>query len=147
MSSDDKELLAKLEGNLKMTVFGQDDAVTQMVSAIKLARAGPRGGQKPIGSFLLAGPTGVGKTELTRELALQMGLELLRFDMSEYMEAHTVIAPDWPPPGYVGYDQGGQLTDAVRRNPHSVVLLGRGGESAPRRLQPAAAGNGPRHTH
>ena len=123
VSSDDKTLLSKLEANLKMTVFGQDAAVSQMVSAIKLARAGLRGGQKPIGSFLLAGPTGVGKTELTRQLALQMGLELLRFDMSEYMERHTVSRLIGAPPGYVGYDQGGLLTDQVTKHPHSVVLL------------------------
>ncbi len=123
VSSDDKALLGKLEGNLKMTVFGQDAAVSQMVGAIKLARAGLRGGQKPIGSFLLAGPTGVGKTELTRQLALQMGLELLRFDMSEYMERHTVSRLIGAPPGYVGFDQGGLLTDAVTKHPHSVVLL------------------------
>ena len=123
VSSDDKELLVKLEGNLKMTVFGQDEAVGKMVGAIKLARAGLRGGQKPIASFLLAGPTGVGKTELTRQLALQMGLELLRFDMSEYMERHTVSRLIGAPPGYVGFDQGGLLTDAVTKHPHSVVLL------------------------
>ena len=123
VSSDDKELLGKLEGNLKMTVFGQDEAVGKMVGAIKLARAGLRGGQKPIGSFLLAGPTGVGKTELTRQLALQMGLELLRFDMSEYMERHTVSRLIGAPPGYVGFDQGGLLTDAVAKHPHCVVLL------------------------
>lgn len=123
VSSDDKSLLGKLEGNLKMVVFGQDAAVTQMVSAIKLSRAGLRGGEKPIGCFLLAGPTGVGKTELTRQLALQMGLELLRFDMSEYMERHTVSRLIGAPPGYVGFDQGGLLTDAVTKHPHSVVLL------------------------
>ena len=123
VSSDDKTLLSKLEANLKMTVFGQDAAVSQMVSAIKLARAGLRAGQKPIGAFLLAGPTGVGKTELTRQLALQMGLELLRFDMSEYMERHTVSRLIGAPPGYVGYDQGGLLTDQVTKHPHSVVLL------------------------
>jgi ATP-dependent Clp protease ATP-binding subunit ClpA len=106
-----------------MTVFGQDAAVSQMVGAIKLARAGLRAGQKPIGSFLLAGPTGVGKTELTRQLALQMGLELLRFDMSEYMERHTVSRLIGAPPGYVGFDQGGLLTDAVTKHPHCVVLL------------------------
>ena len=123
VSSDDKTLLSKLEGNLKMTVFGQDAAVSQMVSAIKLARAGLRGGQKPIGSFLLAGPTGVGKTELTRQLALQMGLELLRFDMSEYMERHTVSRLIGAPPGYVGFDQGGLLTEAITKQPHCVLLL------------------------
>ncbi len=122
VSSDDKALLGKLESNLKMTVFGQDAAVGQMVGAIKLARAGLRGGHKPIASFLLAGPTGVGKTELTRQLALQMGLELLRFDMSEYMERHTVSRLIGAPPGYVGFDQGGLLTDAVNKHPHSVVL-------------------------
>ena len=123
VSSDDKALLGKLESNLKMTVFGQDAAVGQMVGAIKLARAGLRGGHKPIASFLLAGPTGAGKTELTRQLALQMGLELLRFDMSEYMERHTVSRLIGAPPGYVGFDQGGLLTDAVNKHPHSVVLL------------------------
>ncbi len=123
VSRDDKELLGGLEKNLKMVVFGQNAAITQLVSAIKLSRAGLRGGDKPIGCFLLAGPTGVGKTELTRQLALQMGLELLRFDMSEYMERHTVSRLIGAPPGYVGFDQGGLLTDAVAKHPHSVVLL------------------------
>ncbi len=123
VSRDDKELLGGLEKNLKMVVFGQNAAITQLVGAIKLSRAGLRGGDKPIGCFLLAGPTGVGKTELTRQLALQMGLELLRFDMSEYMERHTVSRLIGAPPGYVGFDQGGLLTDAVAKHPHSVVLL------------------------
>ena len=123
VNRDDKELLEKLEGNLSLVVFGQNKAVSQLVSSIKLARAGLRSGDKPIGSFLLAGPTGVGKTEVTKQLALQLGLELLRFDMSEYMERHTVSRLIGAPPGYVGYDQGGLLTDAVTKHPHSVVLL------------------------
>ena len=123
VTSDDKELLEKLEPNLQMVVFGQNNAISQLVSSIKLARAGLRSGDKPIGSFLLAGPTGVGKTEVTKQLALQMGLELIRFDMSEYMERHTVSRLIGAPPGYVGFDQGGLLTDAVTKHPHSVVLL------------------------
>ncbi|MEC7570388.1 MAG: AAA family ATPase, partial [Pseudomonadota bacterium] len=123
VTSDDKELLEKLESNLSLVVFGQNKAVSKLVSAIKLARAGLRSGDKPIGSFLLAGPTGVGKTEVTKQLAMQLGLELLRFDMSEYMERHTVSRLIGAPPGYVGYDQGGLLTDAVTKHPHSVVLL------------------------
>ena len=123
VTSDDKELLEKLEPNLQMVVFGQNKAVSQLVSSIKLARAGLRSGDKPIGSFLLAGPTGVGKTEVTKQLALQMGLELVRFDMSEYMERHTVSRLIGAPPGYVGFDQGGLLTDAVTKHPHCVVLL------------------------
>jgi ATP-dependent Clp protease ATP-binding subunit ClpA len=123
VTSDDKELLEKLESNLSMVVFGQTKAVQQLVSAIKLARAGLRSGDKPIGSFLLAGPTGVGKTEITKQLAMQLGLELQRFDMSEYMERHTVSRLIGAPPGYVGYDQGGLLTDAVTKHPHCVVLL------------------------
>ena len=123
VTSDDKELLEKLESNLAMVVFGQTKAVQQLVSAIKLARAGLRSGDKPIGSFLLAGPTGVGKTEITKQLAMQLGLELQRFDMSEYMERHTVSRLIGAPPGYVGYDQGGLLTDAVTKHPHCVVLL------------------------
>lgn len=123
VSSDDRDLLEKLESNLQMVVFGQDKAIAQLVASIKLARAGLRSGDKPIGSFLLAGPTGVGKTEITKQLALQLGLELTRFDMSEYMERHTVSRLIGAPPGYVGFDQGGLLTDAVTKHPHSVVLL------------------------
>ncbi|MFV0277703.1 MAG: ATP-dependent Clp protease ATP-binding subunit ClpA [Parahaliea sp.] len=123
VSADDKELLQKLESNLQMVVFGQNRAISSLVTAIKLARAGLRSGEKPIGSFLLAGPTGVGKTEVTRQLAKQMGLELIRFDMSEYMERHTVSRLIGAPPGYVGFDQGGLLTDAVTKHPHAVVLL------------------------
>jgi len=123
VTSDDRSLLEKLESNLQLTVFGQNHAISQLVSAIKLARAGLRTGDKPIGSFLLAGPTGVGKTEVTKQMALQLGLELVRFDMSEYMERHTVSRLIGAPPGYVGFDQGGLLTDAVTKHPHSVVLL------------------------
>ena len=123
VSSSDKEVLQKLEQNLQMVVFGQDDAITSLATSIKLARAGLRGGDKPIGSFLLAGPTGVGKTEVTRQLAMILGLELIRFDMSEYMERHTVSRLIGAPPGYVGFDQGGLLTDAVTKHPHAVVLL------------------------
>lgn len=123
VTSDDRELLEKLESNLHMVVFGQNDAISKLVSSIKLARAGLRSGDKPIGSFLLAGPTGVGKTEVTKQLAMQLGLELTRFDMSEYMERHTVSRLIGAPPGYVGFDQGGLLTDAVTKHPHSVVLL------------------------
>jgi ATP-dependent Clp protease ATP-binding subunit ClpA len=123
VSSDDKETLSKLEKNLQMVVFGQEEAISSLATSIKLARAGLRGGDKPIGSFLLAGPTGVGKTEVTRQLAGQLGLELIRFDMSEYMERHTVSRLIGAPPGYVGFDQGGLLTDAVTKQPHAVVLL------------------------
>jgi len=123
VSRDDKSVLEKLEDNLKMVVFGQDKAVSELSSAIKLARAGLKSEQKPIGSFLLAGPTGVGKTEVTRQLAIMLGLELIRFDMSEYMERHTVSRLIGAPPGYVGFDQGGLLTDAVTKHPHAVVLL------------------------
>jgi ATP-dependent Clp protease ATP-binding subunit ClpA len=104
-------------------VYGQDRAVEQLVAAIKLARAGLRAPEKPIGSYLLAGPTGVGKTEVTRQLAKLLGLELIRFDMSEYMERHSVSRLIGAPPGYVGFDQGGLLTDQVNQHPHCVVLL------------------------
>jgi len=123
VSSDDRETLQKLEQNLQMVVFGQDAAISSLATSIKLARAGLRAGEKPIGSFLLAGPTGVGKTEVTRQLARLLGLELIRFDMSEYMERHTVSRLIGAPPGYVGFDQGGLLTDAVTQHPHAVVLL------------------------
>ncbi|QIB64069.1 ATP-dependent Clp protease ATP-binding subunit ClpA [Kineobactrum salinum] len=123
VSSDDRETLQKLEQNLQMVVFGQTRAISSLATSIKLARAGLRSGDKPIGSFLLAGPTGVGKTEVTRQLARLLGLELIRFDMSEYMERHTVSRLIGAPPGYVGFDQGGLLTDAVTKHPHAVVLL------------------------
>jgi len=123
VSTDDKDILQKLEKNLQMVVFGQDEAISSLATSIKLARAGLKSGDKPIGSFLLAGPTGVGKTEVTRQLARLLGLELIRFDMSEYMERHTVSRLIGAPPGYVGFDQGGLLTDAVTKHPHAVVLL------------------------
>ncbi|WGL17070.1 ATP-dependent Clp protease ATP-binding subunit ClpA [Microbulbifer bruguierae] len=123
VSASDKAALAKLEDNLKMVVFGQDMAIEALSTSIKLARAGLGAEEKPIGSFLFAGPTGVGKTELCRQLAQVMGIELIRFDMSEYMERHTVSRLIGAPPGYVGFDQGGLLTDAVTKHPHSVVLL------------------------
>jgi ATP-dependent Clp protease ATP-binding subunit ClpA len=123
VNKDDKTLLSNLERNLKMTVFGQDDAIESIASAIKLARAGLKSVEKPIGSFLFAGPTGVGKTEVTKQLAESLGVELLRFDMSEYMERHTASRLIGAPPGYVGFDQGGLLTDGVNRHPHCVLLL------------------------
>jgi ATP-dependent Clp protease ATP-binding subunit ClpA len=123
VNSDDRQMLSNLERNLKMVVFGQDKAIDSLSSAIKLSRAGLKAEQKPIGSFLMAGPTGVGKTEVTKQLAKQLGLELIRFDMSEYMERHAVSRLIGAPPGYVGFDQGGLLTEAVTKNPHSVVLL------------------------
>ncbi|MCE9678330.1 ATP-dependent Clp protease ATP-binding subunit ClpA [Shewanella sp. AS1] len=123
VSATDKEMLKNLERNLKMVVFGQDKAIEALSSAIRLSRSGLSGEAKPVGSFLFAGPTGVGKTEVTSQLASCLGLKLVRFDMSEYMESHTVSRLIGAPPGYVGYDQGGLLTDAVIKNPHCVVLL------------------------
>ncbi|ABV36497.1 ATP-dependent Clp protease, ATP-binding subunit ClpA [Shewanella sediminis HAW-EB3] len=123
VSATDKDLLRNLDRNLKMVVFGQDNAIESLSSAIRLSRSGLGGEQKPVGSFLFAGPTGVGKTEVTSQLAKCLGLNLVRFDMSEYMESHTVSRLIGAPPGYVGYDQGGLLTDAVIKTPHCVVLL------------------------
>ncbi|MBY6015316.1 ATP-dependent Clp protease ATP-binding subunit ClpA [Qipengyuania gaetbuli] len=123
VSSDDKKALENLERDLKHVVFGQDAAVERLSTAMKLSRAGLRDPDKPIGSFLFSGPTGVGKTEVARQLASIMGIELKRFDMSEYMERHSVSRLIGAPPGYVGYDQGGLLTDAVDQNPHCVLLL------------------------
>ncbi|OOF07717.1 ATP-dependent Clp protease ATP-binding subunit ClpA [Salinivibrio sp. MA427] len=123
ISSSDKDVLQSLDDKLKMLVFGQDTAITALSEAIKLSRAGLGDDNKPVGSFLFAGPTGVGKTEVTVQLARAMGIELQRFDMSEYMERHTVSRLIGAPPGYVGYDQGGLLTDAVIKHPYSVVLL------------------------
>ncbi len=123
VSTSDKKSLENLERNLKMVVFGQDHAIETLSNAIKLSRSGLGLEDKPIGSFLFAGPTGVGKTEVTKQLAQIMGIEFIRFDMSEYMEAHTVSRLIGAPPGYVGFDQGGLLTEAVTKNPYSVVLL------------------------
>lgn len=123
VTSSDKDLIKNLERNLKMVVFGQDEAIATLASAIKMSRSGLGNPDKPIGNFLFAGPTGVGKTEVTRQLALQMGVELARFDMSEYMERHTVSRLIGAPPGYVGFDQGGLLTDAINKQPHCVLLL------------------------
>ena len=123
VSRDDKEMLSSLATNLKTVVFGQDTAIEALTGAIKLSRAGLREPEKPIGNYLFSGPTGVGKTEVARQLALIMGIELVRFDMSEYMERHTVSRLIGAPPGYVGFDQGGLLTDAIDQHPHAVLLL------------------------
>lgn len=123
VSASDKDLLKKLDSNLKMVVLGQDEAIDTLAVAIKLSRAGLKEPNKPVGSFLFAGPTGVGKTEVTTQLARIMGIELVRFDMSEYMERHTVSRLIGAPPGYVGFDQGGLLTEAITKSPHCVLLL------------------------
>ena len=123
VSKDDAEVLRHLDESLKRVVYGQDKAIERVASAIKLARAGLREPEKPIGSYLFSGPTGVGKTEVARQLATALGVELLRFDMSEYMERHTVSRLIGAPPGYVGFDQGGLLTDGVDQHPHCVLLL------------------------
>jgi len=123
VSASDRDQLRNLERDLKLVIFGQDKAVTALSAAIKMARSGLREPEKPVGAFLFAGPTGVGKTEVTRQLALCLGIELIRFDMSEYMERHTVSRLIGAPPGYVGFDQGGLLTEAVSKHPHAVLLL------------------------
>ena len=123
VSARDRDTLRNLERDLKLLVYGQDEAITALASAVKLGRSGLREPEKPVGCFLFAGPTGVGKTEVTKQLANVLGIPLLRFDMSEYMEKHTVSRLIGAPPGYVGYDQGGLLTEAVNKSPHAVVLL------------------------
>jgi ATP-dependent Clp protease ATP-binding subunit ClpA len=123
VSTSDREVLQNLERNLKMVVFGQEEAIQMLAAAIKMSRSGLGQTEKPIGSFLFAGPTGVGKTEVTRQLARILGIELVRFDMSEYMERHTVSRLIGAPPGYVGYDTGGLLTEAINKQPHAVLLL------------------------
>jgi ATP-dependent Clp protease ATP-binding subunit ClpA len=123
VSSDDKRALETLDGELKRVIFGQDGPIDEVASAIKLSRSGLRAPDKPIGNFLFAGPTGVGKTELARQLARTMGIEFIRFDMSEYMEKHAVSRLIGAPPGYVGYEEGGLLIDAIRKAPHAVLLL------------------------
>jgi ATP-dependent Clp protease ATP-binding subunit ClpA len=123
VSTSDKNVMRSLERDLKLVIFGQDKAIEALSAAIKMARSGLTDDEKPIGSFLFSGPTGVGKTEVTRQLAMILGVELIRFDMSEYMERHTVSRLIGAPPGYVGYDQGGLLTEAVSKNPHAVILL------------------------
>ena len=123
VSASDRDLLKNLERNLKLVIFGQNPAVETLASAIKMARSGLGDQRKPVGSFLFAGPTGVGKTEVTRQLAIAMGIEFVRFDMSEYMERHTVSRLIGAPPGYVGFDQGGLLTEAIAKHPHCVLLM------------------------
>ncbi len=123
VSSSDRDVLRNLERNLKLVIYGQDKAIETLAASIKMSRSGLGDQQKPVGSFLFAGPTGVGKTEVTRQLALALGLELVRFDMSEYMERHTVSRLIGAPPGYVGFDQGGLLTEAITKHPHCVLLL------------------------
>lgn len=123
MSVDDTKTLKNLERDLCQVVFGQNEAIKQVSNAIKLARAGLKPANKPIGSFMFAGPTGVGKTEIARQLAFTLGVELIRFDMSEYMEAHTASRLIGAPPGYVGHDKGGLLTEKISQHPHCVLLL------------------------
>ncbi len=123
VSTSDRDVLRNLERNLKLVIYGQDPAIESLAASIKMARSGLGDQRKPVGSFLFAGPTGVGKTEVTRQLAIALGVELIRFDMSEYMERHTVSRLIGAPPGYVGFDQGGLLTEAVNKHPHSVLLL------------------------
>ncbi|MCU0976993.1 MAG: ATP-dependent Clp protease ATP-binding subunit ClpA [Steroidobacteraceae bacterium] len=123
VSMSDREVLKNLDRNLKLVIYGQDPAIDALCSAIKMTRAGLGAERKPVGSFLFAGPTGVGKTEVTRQLAIALGVEFIRFDMTEYMERHTVSRLIGAPPGYVGFDQGGLLTEAITKHPHSVLLL------------------------
>ncbi len=147
VSKTDTEALRDLQGNLKRVVFGQDSAIDALSSAIKLSRAGLREPEKPIGSYLFTGPTGVGKTEVAMQLASVMGIEFKRFDMSEYMEKHSVSRLIGAPPGYVGFDQGGLLTDAIDQHPHCVLAARRDREGAPGRLQHPSADHGPREAY
>ena len=144
VSKDDAEVLRNIETTLKRVVYGQDAAITQLSSAIKLARAGLRDAEKPIGCYLFSGPTGVGKTEVAKQLASVLGVKLLRFDMSEYMERHTVSRLIGAPPGYVGFDQGGLLTDGVDQNPLLRAAARRDREGASGSLQHPVAGDGSR---
>jgi ATP-dependent Clp protease ATP-binding subunit ClpA len=123
VADSDRERLGNLEGDLRKVIYGQDEAITRVVAGVKLARSGLSNPTRPTGSFLFSGPTGVGKTELAKQLAASLGVEFLRFDMSEYMEAHTVSRLIGAPPGYVGFDQGGLLTDAIRKTPYAVLVL------------------------
>jgi ATP-dependent Clp protease ATP-binding subunit ClpA len=123
VSASDRMQLGRLESELKAVIFGQNKAISELSAAIKLSRSGLRTAEKPIGSFLFSGPTGVGKTELAKQLARVLGVEFLRYDMSEYSEKHTVSRLIGAPPGYIGFEQGGLLTDAVRKNPYAVVVL------------------------
>ena len=140
----DAEVLTNLQKDLKRVVFGQDKAIEALASAIKLSRAGLREPEKPIGNYLFSGPTGVGKTEVAKQLAELMGIELLRFDMSEYMEKHTVSRLIGAPPGYVGFDQGGLLTDAIDKHPHCVLLLDEIEKAHPDLFNILSPGHGPR---
>src|SRR5207342_3403727 len=123
VTSDDRNALKTLDRDLKNVVFGQDKAIDALTSAIRMARSGLGNPRKPIGNFLFSGPTGVGKTEVARQLAYCLGIELIRFDMSEYMERHAVSRMIGAPPGYIGFDQGGQLTEAITKHPYSVLLM------------------------
>ena len=147
VSKSDAEVLRAIDQELKRVVFGQDKAIEALAAAIKLSRAGLREPEKPIGCYLFSGPTGVGKTEVAKQLALLLGVELLRFDMTEYMEQHTVSRLIGAPPGYVGFDQGGLLTDGIDQHPHSRAAARRDREGASGPVQHPAAGHGSRQAH
>ena len=147
VSRSDREIMRNLDRDLKLLVFGQDRAIETLVAAVRTARSGLGDADRPVGCFLLAGPTGVGKTEVTRQLAILLGVELVRFDMSEYMERHTVSRLIGAPPGYVGFDQGGLLTEAINKHPHSVLLLDEIEKAHPDVFNIPAPGHGPRDPH